>query len=214
MKRIFILLALVSCLFINPLQKAQAQEAAKDFRYTVKTNPLAVLGSPFWFIVIPVTGEYRVLFEAQTTPKQSLQIGLGYVGPSSLVNLEKLSDSIASIGVSGFRGQLTYKFFVTKNGAPEGLYLAPYVSYATVKIKSKANTANYLKGTKINYAGIIGYQLISDGGFCLDIYTGLGIKDRTWSVGAEAFSQEWNADFLKGVSGVSVSFGFNFGYAF
>lgn len=207
---ILITLVLVSSL---GLSQTQAQEA-KDFKFTIKTNPLSALGGPFWVVIVPVTGEYRVLFEARTLPKQSVEIGLGYVGPSALVNLSKLGDSLTSIGVGGFRGQLMYKFYITSEKAPKGFYVAPYVSYAEAKIKNKKNTSDYIKATKLNVAAVLGYQVISQGGFALDVFTGLGFKDKKWEFSSESGTTSFNMSDLTGKAGVSVTFGFNFGYAF
>jgi hypothetical protein len=191
-----------------------AQEE-KDFRFTVKTNPLAALGGPMWFIIVPITGEYRVLFEAKTMEKQSVQIGASYLGPSLLINLDKISASdsseISGINTSGFRGQLTYKFFLTRDlSAPEGFYVGPHFSYATANIVNKDNKDDKVKATKININGILGYQLITSGGFTLDVYSGLGFRIKKW----ETSLSDTEFDFGTSKNTPMVTFGLNFGYAF
>lgn len=193
-----------------------AQTEDDSYRFAIKTNPLAALGGPFWVTVIPVTGEYKVLFEAKTMPKQSITLGTSYLGPSLLLNLDELTnegEEVSGVKTSGFRGQLIYKFFLSRDiEAPEGLYVGPHFSYASASIASKDNTANKINMTKMNINGIIGYQLISSGGFALDIFTGLGVKSSKWT--PEGDSEEVFDVPFQDKASASVAFGFSFGYAF
>ena len=188
---------------------------AQDYKMTIKTNPLSALGGPFWVVVIPITGEYKVLLETRTTQKQSLQLGLSYIGPSLLLNLDELTgdgDDISGVKTSGARGQLMYKFFISRDlAAPAGFYVAPHFSYAFAKISNKDNVNQYFKGMKMNVNGVIGYQMITTGGFTLDIFTGMGFVDRKFefSEGDTPFEID-----LKDKASVNVPFGFSFGYAF
>jgi hypothetical protein len=57
---------------------------------------------------------------------------------------------------------------------------------------------------------IFGYQLITGGGFALNVYTGLGLKLRDYDFGDESdFSFDTGGD-----AAPNVAFGFTFGYAF
>jgi len=194
----------------------QSQEASiKDYKFTVKTNPLSALGGPFWVVVIPVTGEYKVFLETALTKKSSLQIGGSYIGPSILVNLDELTSEegseISGVKTSGFRGQVWYKFFISRDlQAPEGFYIGPHFSYATASIKNKDNENDKITGTKMHINGVIGYQMITSGGFTLDIFTGMGFVSRKYSVSGENFDAE---DF-KSKNSVAIPFGVSFGYAF
>jgi hypothetical protein len=212
MKKLIVFFIAFIFIFNLKIGSSYAQEE-KDFRFSIKTNPLAVLGGPFWITIVPITGEYRVMFEARTLPRQSVQIGLGYLGPSSLINLTKLGDSI-SVSINGFRGQLMYKFFITNDKAPKGFYIGPYFSYATATFKNGNKSDDNLKTTKMNVAAVLGYQIISKGGFALDIFTGLGFKDLTYSYTAAGTTTRFNLGNLTPKSGVNVNFGLNFGYAF
>jgi hypothetical protein len=209
----FIVFILLVTLFVP---RSFAQEEVKDFRFTVKTNPMAALGGPMWFLIVPITGEYRVVFEAATLEKQSVQVALSYLGPSLLLNLDKISASdssdITGINTGGFRGQLMYKFFLSRDlSAPEGFYVGPHFSYATASIMNKGNKEDKVKATKININGVLGYQLITEGGFTLDVYTGLGYRIKKWE-----YPSAINTDFDFGTSKNTpmVTFGLNFGYAF
>lgn len=194
-----------------------AQYEGEQHRFVIKTNPLAALGGPFWVTIIPVTGEYKILFEAKTMEKQSVTIGASYLGPSLLLNLDELTTSegedVSGINTSGFRGQLMYKFFLSKdNAAPEGFYVGPHFSYASANITSKDNSSDKVGMTKININGIVGYQLITNGGFALDIFTGLGVKNRKWTASGDSediFDLPFEDRFT-----ASVAFGLSFGYAF
>lgn len=193
-----------------------AQEADTPQQFVIKTNPLAALGGPFWVAIIPVTGEYKVLFEAKTTQKQSVTLGASYLGPSLLLNLDELTsegEDISGIKTSGFRGQLMYKFFLSRDTeSPEGLYVGPHFSYASASIVSKDNTNNKIDMMKMNVNGIIGYQLITSGGFALDIFTGLGLKSSKWTPEGDS-EQVFDIPFEDKAS-ASVAFGFSFGYSF
>lgn len=189
--------------------------AQKDYKYTVKVNPLAALGGPFWVIVVPVTGEYKALFEAKVAQKMSLQLGVSYIGPSVLLNLDKLATDTASISglhTSGFRVSGMVKYFLSRDlPAPKGFYLAPQISYAKASIADKNNTANKVSATKLNINACIGYQLITEGGFCLDIFTGMGYVSRKWDYQGDSSGE---LDLGANKSGVSIPLGISFGYAF
>lgn len=208
MKRISILLLLLAFVFG---QSAKAQED-KDFRFTIKTNPLAALGGPLWVAFVPITGEYKILFEARTAKRQSIETGISYLGPSVLINLDELSegDSVSGVKTSGFRVQFMYKFFLTKDQAPEGFYVGPHFSYARATLENKDNPGDKLTASKLNVNVILGYQLITKGGFALNMYTGLGYKMRDYD-----YAEESDFGFDTGNSAVpNVAFGFTFGYAF
>jgi hypothetical protein len=195
-----------------------AQEAAgeRDFKFTIKTNPLAALGGPFWVVVIPVTGEYKALFETAVSEKSSVQLGVGYIGPSVLVNLDDLTSDaeetdISGIKTSGFRFQGWYKYFLSRDlSAPEGFYLGPHISYASANIKSKDDETQKIAATKLNINAVIGYQLITAGGFTLDIFTGMGFVSRKWDLAGT----DWDTDTFKDRASVSIPFAVSFGYAF
>lgn len=213
-KAIYFLIIGFVLLFIASPVFSQETAAEKDYKFTIKTNPLSALGGPFWVVVIPVTGEYKAIFEMALSKKASLQVGAGYLGPSLLINLDELTStegSVSGIKTNGFRVQGMFKYFLSRDlNAPEGFYIGPHVSYAEATLKSKDDAADNLKGDKLNVNGVIGYQLITSGGFTLDIYTGLGFVSRNWTVSGANFDQ---TDF-KNKKGVSIPFGVSFGYAF
>ncbi len=208
--KVLLLIALM-LLMVKP---ATAQEK-ENYKYTVKTNPLTALGGPFWVVVVPVTGEYKIQFEMATGQKQSLQVGLSYIGPSLLLNLDEITGDagdISGVNTSGFRTTGMYKFFISRDLiAPAGFYISPYFSYASAKIENRDDANDYVKGTKMNFAGVFGYQMITSGGFSMDIFIGLGLADKKWE-----YSDPVDQTFDLGNSKTSpnVPLGFSFGYAF
>lgn len=213
-----ICLLIISLVFLSlgSSVSAQGTSGEKDFKFTIKTNPLSALGGPFWLVVVPLTGEYKVLFEAVVSEKSSVQIGAGYIGPSVLLNLDDLTNDegeVSGIKTSGFRVQGMYKFFISRDlPAPEGFYLGPHISYATAELKNKANADENLKGTKININGVFGYQMITSGGFTLDIFTGMGFVSRKWEITGTNWDTDQKA--FEDRASINVPFGFTFGYAF
>ncbi len=202
--------------FLIPHASAQKQVVKKDFRFTVKTNPLAALGGPFWVTIIPITGEYKINFEVATTKKQSFQLGASYLGPSVLINLEEISSSseeeVGGVKINGFRLQGTYKFFVTRNTtSPEGFYVGPYISYASMKMENKDFTEDNVSGKKITYDAVLGYQLITEGGFTMDVFTGFGLRTLKWDYEDEDVT---TFEVFKSKNAGHVALGFSFGFAF
>ncbi|HOB83712.1 MAG TPA: hypothetical protein PLB27_04775 [Bacteroidales bacterium] len=217
MKKIkYLSILALAMLFVTNPAFSQNKPVEKEFRYTIKTNPLSALGGPFWVVVLPLTGEYKVLFETIVSEKSSVQLGVGFIGPSVLVNLDDLTSDeedaeISGIKTSGFRFQGWYKYFLSRDlSAPEGFYVGPHVSYASANIRNKNDEAQKIAATKLNINGVFGYQMITSGGFTLDIFTGLGFVSRKW----EITGTDWDRDSFKDKASVSVPFGFSFGYAF
>jgi hypothetical protein len=218
MKRTSYLLIIGLILLIGgPKSFAQETSAGKDFKFTVKVNPLQALGGPFWIAIIPITGEYKIVGEYAFTKKMSFQVGGSYIGPSVLLNLDKIStgdsSKVEGIKTSGFKFTGMYKYFLSRDlSAPEGFYVGPHFSFAKAKIESKDDPGNSVGMQKININFCIGYQLITSGGFTLDVFTGMGYVSRTWTY--ENDEARSTFDLGKNKSSVGIPFGFSFGYAF
>jgi hypothetical protein len=211
MKRVkFFLIIGIVFLLAAPKALSQDKAAAKDIRFTIKTNPLSAMGGPLFVIFVPLTAEYKVYFEAKTTERQSIQLGLGYLGSSPLVAAVGNLSNDTTVISSGYHAQLWYKFFLTADNVPAGFYLGPHVSYAAARIKNNKEPDKYFDASKLTVTCDFGYQIITKGHFALDIYTGLGIKKKTYNVNGFKLS-DWN---LLDKMTVSVPFGFSFGYAF
>jgi hypothetical protein len=219
MKKVIYLLVIGLVMLISGKSAcAQETSSGKDFRFTVKTNPLTVLGGPLYALwIVPLTNEYKVNFEAQTMSKQSIQIGLGYLGSSPLITtFMNMRDAVndTTVNSGGFHGQLWYKFFLTGDDAPAGFYMGPHISYAWAKMKNSLDDSQYAAASKLNINVVMGYQVITKGGFALDIYTGLGVKNKTFE-SPNGEMADWLDDLnLTNKFTVSVPFGFTFGFAF
>lgn len=192
-------------------QGGTSTAAAKDVRFTIKTNPLSAMGGPLFIAwIVPLTAEYKVYFEAKTTERQSIQLGLGYLGSSPLVSSVGNLSGDTTIISSGYHAQLWYKFFITSDKAPGGFYIGPHISYAAARIKNNKEPDKYFDASKLTITCDFGYQLITKGHFALDIYTGLGLKKKSYDVNGFKLS-DWN---LLNKTTASVPLGFSFGYAF
>ncbi len=211
MKKFFVFLFVLNLFLVSTHQTVSAQED-KDFRFSVKANPLAALAGPFYFIVLPVTGEYRVVFEAKTFEKQSFQLGLSYIGPSVILNTSKIAFEEINIKTSGYRAQGLYKLFLTAGGPLEGLYIGPHISYSSARLTNEEVTDDHISLMKLTISGVLGYQLITKGGFALDIFTGFGYKNREYVFAGETWDMEEEWPFSGGR--INIPIGFSFGLAF
>jgi hypothetical protein len=212
MKRVKFFL-IIGIVFLLAAPKALSQDNAngKDIRFTIKTNPLSAMGGPLFIAwIVPLTSEYKVYFEAKTTPKQSIQIGVGYLGSSPLVAAIGNLGNDTTVISSGYHVQLWYKFFMTGDKAPGGFYIAPHVSYAAARVKNNKEPDKYFDASKLTVTCDLGYQIITKGHFALDIFTGLGVKKKDYNVNGFELS-DWK---LLDKFTVSVPLGFSFGYAF
>jgi hypothetical protein len=81
-------------------------------------------------------------------------------------------------------------------------------------MKNSYNDDEYITAGKLKIHIALGYQIISQGGFALDIFTGVGIKNKTFdSPGSEM--DDFLGDLkLTNKFTVSVPLGLTFGYAF
>lgn len=206
-------LFIIGIVFLLAAPKVISQDNpnVRDVRFTIKTNPLSAMGGPLYIAwIVPLTSEYKVYFEAKTTPKQSIQIGLGYLGSSPLVAAIGNLGNDTTVISSGYHAQLWYKFFMTEDKAPGGFYLAPHVSYAAARVKNNKEPNKYFDASKLTVTCDFGYQIITKGHFALDLYTGLGIKKKHYKVNGFDLS-DWK---LLDKFTIAVPVGFSFGYAF
>lgn len=188
---------------------------AKDYRFTIKTNPLSALGGPIYVLwVVPITSEYKLNFEARTFEKQSIQVSGAFLGSSPLVSTIGSLETDTSIISRGLRVQLWYKFFLTDEKAPNGFYVGPHFSYASAKVMNSEVHDEYVSVSKLQAHVALGYQLITKGGFALDIFTGIGIKNKSYDFSNQGTDDFWEDFEFNNKFTVSIPFGFSFGYAF
>jgi len=196
---------------LDSLRKAHPM----GFNEVLKTNPLPILWGP-----ILLTGEYRLTYESVTSPKQSWQVSGSYLGKSLIfwaMEDSLMGDSIPDIKISGWRFQLSYKFYTDPNlKAPNGIYFAPLISYshATMWYEGYSKNLYNLKATYIFYGLTLGKQYIKNDR-ALDFFIGVGYRDVKWT---ETYKNQLSKletdDFIISKSPIKFICGFNFGKAF
>lgn len=212
-------LLFIMSLFVILITGSQtfAQEAAegKDYKFTIKTNPLNALGGPIYVLwVVPLTAEYKLNFEARTFENQSVQVSGAFLGSSPLLStIHDMSSDTSAIS-RGFRAQLWYKFFLTQDKAPNGFYVGPHISYAYAKIMNSEVHSSYVGASKLQFHVALGYQVITKGGFALDIFTGIGVKNKSFDMSVMSTDNFFDEFELSNRFTVSIPFGLSFGYAF
>ena len=105
------------------------------YKYSMlKTNPFPVL-----YGHIPMTSEYRLIYETAFAPRHSINIGAAYMGKNIIIPDAISSDYIsdpAEISAEGYRLILNYRFIYNRNDiAPSGMYLGPEISYAKMEFE-------------------------------------------------------------------------------
>jgi hypothetical protein len=81
-------------------------------------------------------------------------------------------------------------------------------------MKVSSEPGEYFKASKLNFHVAFGYQIISKGGFALDIFTGIGMKSKKYELSDPTLNDDLGELELDNKSGISVPLGFSFGYAF
>lgn len=199
----------------------------RGVRNIIKTNPLV----PIWGS-IPLTSEWRLLYEMPFSHNQSFQIGASYLGKSPILKLAE--DSMMGPGVEfvvkGFRLQGGYRFYFTTfrkyeqnpfNYIPLGVYVSPHISYSTATFTTRAASVRnvYIQGTHYNINLLLGYQyysLMLDN-LVVDLFIGFGWKDNYWEENINGVTRTFvlnsvNAGYYS--SGFKFSLGFNIGFRF
>jgi len=199
----------------DSLMQRASEEYPLKYAGVLKTNPLSMLWGS-----IPVTAEYMVLYEFVTSPQQASQVGLSYISKSPILKLfEDTVPDLKLLTANGVRLQISHRFYLVKSRgfAPRGFYLAPHLSYATVRISTKHYRSRdvYIGVTQFNSNLLIGWQWIYDNNYTFDAFVGWGYKDnfavehdaqRTISLNTDDFGA-WYTGPLK------FSFGFHIGIA-
>ena len=124
----------------------------------LKSNPFSVVWGPF-----PFTAEYKLGYEITTSARQSSQLTISYLGKSPIFSLlesdfaNQQSNDIKFV-FRGSRSQASQRFFLPgladafclggSDYAPEGLYIAPHISYGTVTITKAGASITKKKNDK------------------------------------------------------------------
>ncbi len=151
--------------------------------YVFKSSPFPILWG-----VIPFTAEFRWICEFTTTPKQSSQIGISYLGKSPVFSVVEAYARAQNPGfgkyiIKGIRLQGWYKFYYNgKKYSPNGAYLAPHISWAYARIApEKYMKANrYLLARYLNIDLHCGYQFFVNKKYAVDMFVAYGYKNYAW----------------------------------
>lgn len=195
------------------------QKDIRTKRMVVKIDPT------LWFFgPIPGTGDYRVSLEFALGLKNSVQIGLSYVGKSipTIIMEAMAPDSAGNTDytLNGFRFQFSYKYYPFGNykSAPEGFFFGPHVSYTKAYFHDVQGSPKYsdYSVTYANAAIIFGYQFIANDRIAIEIFQGLGYRDnriRNEYTGEEE-KINYNPDYTPIPGDLKIYFGANIGLNF
>jgi hypothetical protein len=133
----------------------------------IKVNPVSL-----------AFGVIGVDYEKVVSDKNSIQVGAYFI-----------SRGIGGIGYTGFGVNGSYRFYISKEDAPKGLFASPTVGLSFVSFKDNL----FATGTSSSYSalsigGLIGYQwLFSDDQFSFELGVGPQYGISLGTSGADAF---------------------------
>ncbi|SRR5260221_3640676 len=147
-------------------------------------------------IFSPVVKTLNLQYERVLNKDQSFQFGFFYTGYSS---------SGTSLSGVGFTPE--YRFYLSGDAAPDGVYIAPFLRYQSFTLSDDQND----KGTLSTFGGgvILGRQWVFKGRITLDLFIGPSYNSGSVSVtsGTNNFS-------VGSVNSFGVRGGICFGVAF
>jgi hypothetical protein len=145
--------------------------------FIIKSSPFPILWG-----TIPLTSEYRWIYEFTTTAKQSSQIGISYLGKNLISALVDTANTLDKLKVRGLRFQGWYKFYYGRDKlAPRGAYFAPHVSWAFAHLAPEKymKLDRYLLVRHLNIDLQLGYQFFINH-FAVDVFMSYGYKQHDW----------------------------------
>lgn len=184
---------------------------------------------------LPFTVESRIGYERRLGARNSLGASYSYLGtnyPFSFIGSFALSAAIsaaitasghpyigwtnAKIRARGARWQVQYRQYLSKKRlAPEGWYLAPQFSYASVNyevsLEDWATKVN-IEVKNRNYNLLFGHQRVLGRHFVFDVFTGLGYREKSTFIVNDAGARV--GDELPHGTRLKLSSGLNLGWAF
>ena len=182
----------------------------------IKSNPLPILWGP-----IPFSAEYRFVVEITSGRTQSDQVGISYLGTSSIWKIIEKAAKVPSkyqLEVEGWRLQVAHRFYLIsrRQYAPFGFYVSPLVSYSTATIGVRYYKQNYLDFAHFNANLLVGVQMGRNSNFTMDMFAGLGYKKNTVLIHVNShriipYDTSDLGEFYN--SHLKLILGFNFGWA-
>ena len=119
----------------------------------IKINPAA------WAV-----GQFGVAYEGVVNEKSSFQIGANFF-------------NYRIFDLSGFGGSVQYRFYLSSDDAPRGLFVAPHVGVNITTWKDELGIYDNESFTRLKLGAMIGYQwLFSDDRFSFELGIGPAYK--------------------------------------
>lgn len=211
----------------DDIQQAEKEEMPQKYTRALMTNPLTTLWG-----TVPLTAEYRLCYLFINSQKQASELSFSYLGRGPLLGILE-QDSVYQnrdihFIVRGFRFQAEQKFYIPAlsnqlisdgDYAPFGIYIAPHLSYASVKFSSKYFNLYdiYIAVSQFNVNMKAGMQFRILGRFTADFFGGLGYKNNVWaqhysSTNIQRLDLDEIPGFYKGH--LKIMLGFNAGILF
>lgn len=220
---------LAACLLLSSAAVGQNAGLPAPKRNIIKLAPLGWIHGQ-----LPFSVESRLSYERVVGARSSVAAGYSYLGtnyPFNFISGAALSAAVTTALVAsghgqvawtdvktrteGHRFQVQYKRYLTRRKpAPEGFYLSPHYSYTTATYRSEVKDLGIrfgIKTTNHNYNLLFGFQEVLGRHFVVDVFTGLGYRDKTEKT-YDANGQYTGTADRK--SPLKVSSGLNVGWAF
>ncbi len=178
MKKYILLNILSAALAIS----AFSQEAQELKKLAVKANILPFLidnsSSESYFLFSTAV---RIDAEKQISKNKSLVFQLGYAGPVTF-DIEK-GEGGEDIVTNGVIAGLGAKFYLANIAPMRGAYIMPMINYSQIKLLEHAEEmpqVGFVSFTDIGGSFILGYQVVSEKNWVLDISTGAHLFQRNY----------------------------------
>ena len=189
-----------------------------EYGLTVKISP-----QHFFWGGLPLVGEYGVYIERRITQKSAVEGGLAYLGKGLMLLSMEAEESYNSnnriLGMSGFRVQGAYKFYINQKEKNTGFYAAPHFSFASAKYFEKyvggtsANQA-FIQAMHTDFSGILGIRWVF-GRFSMETFAGAGYRNKHWLTkdytGVSTLSEEEFRDLYIITEPIVIKMGFKIG---
>jgi len=233
-RTLFLVIFFLSSPFAILAQQAETPESTLPVsmpKNVIKISPFAWIHGQEAFTVESRIGYERVIGPRSSVAGSYCYFGsnpvFGFIGSvalsATLTTVLNLYGKPGKVGIvwsetkiqtGGYRYQLQYKKYLSKKfSAPEGLYLSPHFSYSEADYSIDFTNFEVRSDLTIknrNYNLLCGYQALLGKHFVVDVFTGLGYKQKT----TEIFDMNGNKlDTIEG-SPLKLSSGFNIGWAF
>lgn len=154
-----------------------------EYSLTLKISP-----QHFLWGGLPLTGEYGLHLERRITARTAIEGSLAYLGKGLLLLSaeaeETYSGNTPVLGITGFRAQGSYRFYINTREKNTGLFIAPHLSFASAKYYEKYSSASspddgFVQGMHTDYSGIMGMRWVM-GRLSLETFAGAGYRSKHW----------------------------------